>query len=103
MTTLAVLEIDSITVGSVTTVEVAFRDAPHLRGKGLATQAPEDKRNKQVGFDLALARALENLGNKYNRQGWGQIKFEEKRAAAAKRKAKKAKKAKAKVRVSEAT
>lgn len=82
MRTRAQLDINSITVGDVTTVEVYFPEFPHLKGKGISKQAPEDKRNKGVGFNLALSRALANLAIKFDRQAWGEIKFAENREKA---------------------
>ena len=82
MNTRANLDISSITVGNVTTVEVKFPELPHLTGKGLAIQSPGDKRNKEIGFNLALSRALANLANKFDRQAWGEIKFIENREKA---------------------
>lgn len=47
---------------------VAYNGVGELRGKGAAKRHPKDNPDEQVGYSLAVARALRDLADKYEQR-----------------------------------
>lgn len=81
MQTARTLGIQVLSVGDTTVAEVTLPgnegSGPTLRGKGIARKHPEDRRNKAIGEQLAVARAVEALSRKLDRQAQGAITHQE--------------------------
>jgi hypothetical protein len=68
---------NKVSLASVQVAEYAETDFILRESSGSASREPSDKYNQVVGDYLAVGRALETMGKKLQKAGWGHLAHDE--------------------------